>query len=121
MSMVDGNSTGNLRSVQSAACQRPRLPRRLLGLRVRLGTGRRRRDVHCACGSRPLDNAARDGRFRQSASALALPGAHYRGEQALARPRAALTAAECAEAHGRTARALHGPLSRPCGPPRLIS
>ncbi len=91
MVMVDGNLTGNLRSVQAGV------------------SARAYRDGYWGFASAPAgdaDAAARmPGLALQNAQAmagfgprqaLALPGAHYRGEQR-AHGRAPLTAAECSE------------------------
>jgi TldD protein len=91
MSMVDGNLTGNLRSVQTGV------------------SARAYRDGYWGFASAPADDAGAagagaaaggrqrtcHGRIRRRAG-LALPGAHYRGEQR-AHGRAPLTAAECSE------------------------
>jgi predicted Zn-dependent protease len=91
MSMVDGNLTGNLRSVQAGV------------------SARAYRDGYWGFASAPADDAGVQLRVQQLAAdnaramagfgvraGLALPGAHYRGEQAL-HGGVPLTAAECAE------------------------
>lgn len=91
MSMVDGNLTGNLRSVQTGV------------------SARAYRDGYWGFASAPADDAGVQARVQQLAAGnaramagfgaragLALPGAHYRGEQS-AHGRAPLTAAECGE------------------------
>lgn len=91
MVMVDGNLTGNLRSVQT-------------GVSARAYHG-----GYWGFASAPSDDAGVQSHVRQLAvqnaqamagfgarSPLALPGAHYRGEQVL-HGRAPLSAAECAE------------------------
>lgn len=91
MVMVDGNLTGNLRSVQAGV------------------SARAYRDGYWGFASAPADGSEVAARVRQLAvgnartmagfgtrAALALPGAHYRGEQR-AHGRAPLSAGECSE------------------------
>jgi TldD protein len=91
MSMVDGNLTGNLRSVQTGVSARA-YRGGYWGLASAPADGI---DVHAQVRQRALDNAAAMAVFGPR-QALALPGSHYRGEQAL-HGRSALSAAECAQ------------------------
>ncbi len=91
MSMLDGNLTGNLRSVQAGV------------------SARAYRDGYWGFASAPADGADVQARVRQLAAdnartmagfgartTLNLPGAHYRGDQP-AQGRPALSAADCGE------------------------
>jgi TldD protein len=91
MSMVDGNLTGNLRSVQTGVSARA-YRGGYWGLASAPADGI---DVRSQVRQRALDNAAAMAVFGPR-RALALPGSHYRGEQAL-HGGSALGAAECAQ------------------------